>query len=78
MVRAVMVCGMLAGLAMVGRIVSRGMVKAGFFMSDLLLIIGLLSAWVVDGLGVWGKYQKSLYEDSRQVTDSFGQRPNWA
>lgn len=55
LIRANMVCAVLAGLAVAGRMMSRMMVKAGFGLSDFLLILGLICSWVIAGLGVWGK-----------------------
>ncbi len=63
-----MVCAVLSGIAVAGRLVSRKMLKSKITLSDYLVIIGLLCSWVISGLGVWGK--KKLGYLVRVLADS--------
>lgn len=53
-IREVAACSVLAGLAVVGRLVSRKMKKASLTGADYAVIGGLLGAWVASGLTIWG------------------------
>ena len=54
-IRAAVACSVLSGFAFAGRIVSRKLVKADFLISDYLLALGLLGAWLSSVFLVWGK-----------------------
>lgn len=54
-----MVCAVLSGFAVAGRLVSRKMLKSNITLSDYLVIIGLLCSWLISGLAVWGKKKTS-------------------
>ena len=59
-IRAVVTCLVLSGLALVGRIVSRKLLKANFLVSDYLVAFGSLGAWLLSSLTIWGKYHLAL------------------
>ena len=55
-IRVVVACSILSGLAFGGRIVSRKLLKANFLVSDYLVAVGLLGAWLLSGLALWSKH----------------------
>ena len=59
-IRIVVACSVLSGLAFAGRIVSRKLMKADFLASDYLIALGLLGAWLISGSGIWGKHHLGL------------------
>ena len=59
-IRAIVACSVLSGLAFAARIVSRKMLKAKFLVSDYLVAFGLLSAWLLSSLALWSEYNLGL------------------
>lgn len=59
-IRAIVVCSVLSGLAFAGRIISRKLLKANLLVSDYLVALGLLSAWLVSSLALWSKHSLNL------------------
>ena len=59
-IKTLIACSVLSGLAVVGRIISRKLLKANLLVSDYLVVLGLLSAWLVSGLALWSKHNLEL------------------
>lgn len=59
-IRAVVACSVLSGLAFAGRMVSRKLMKTDFLVSDCPVALGLLGAWLLSGFGVWSKHHLAL------------------
>ncbi len=68
-IRSVMACSVLAGLAVLGRFLSRRLMKADLWATDLLIAIGLIGAWALSGLVVWGKMLARSYSPASSCTD---------
>ena len=54
-IRSVISCSVLAGFAVLGRFLSRRLVKADLWTTDFLIAIGLIGAWALSALTVWGR-----------------------
>ena len=67
-IRAVIACSLLAGFAVLGRFLSRRLVKADLWATDFLIVIGLITAWTLSGLTVWGKLQARNYKSTSSST----------
>lgn len=54
-IRSIIACSLLAGFAVLGRFLSRRLVKADLWATDFLIVFGLIGAWALSALNVWGK-----------------------
>ena len=59
-IKAIAACTGFSGLTFAGRVVSRKLLKAEYLVSDDLVALGFLGAWLESGLGVWGKHHHGL------------------
>ena len=55
LIRSVVACCVLSGLALAGRLASRKIQKSNFLASDYLVAVGLVGAWVSSGITIDGK-----------------------
>ena len=55
LIRSVIACCVLSGLAFVGRLASRKIQKSNFLASDYFVAVGLVGSWVVSGITIDGK-----------------------
>lgn len=59
-IKAIVACSCFSGVSFAGRIVSRKLLKANLLVSDYLVALGFLGAWLLSGLGIWGKHLPDL------------------
>ena len=52
LIRSVIACCVLSGLALVGRLAARKIQKSNFKASDYLVAVGLIGAWVISGIAI--------------------------
>ena len=66
LVRSVVACCVLSGLALAGRLASRRIQKSNFLASDYLVAVGLVGSWVSSGVTIDGK-QSYLDSQRRRI-----------
>ena len=55
LIRSVVACCVLCGLALAGRLASRKIQKSNFLASDYLVAAGLVGSWVISGVTIDGE-----------------------
>ena len=56
-IRSVTACSVLGAFAVLGRFLSRRLVKVDLWTTDYLIAIALIGAWALSGLTIAGKMQ---------------------
>lgn len=55
LIRSIIACSTLAGLALAGRVVSRKIIRSKFLVSDYVVMAALATAWAMSGMTIDGE-----------------------
>ena len=56
LIKSVVACCVLSGLALAGRLASRKIQRSNFMASDYLVAAGLIGSWVISGTTIGGEH----------------------